>query len=176
MPEFREMREGTDPTRRCAGTTRDGSPCSHRPIPGGMVCRWHGGNQPLAQANAKKRMMALIEPALLVLTEAMEKADWPCAVRAALGLLDRAGLGPQSSVTITDDSRPDLEIMTEEALEKRAATVLAMMKERRAQAMQIAREAEAQRLMNLTKDSAQSQVDELERMNDVDTNGPSSVH
>jgi hypothetical protein len=169
---------GDDPTtkRRCTATTRDGTQCAHSPIPGATVCRWHGGLQPLIQANAKKRLASFIEPALLVLNEAMEKADWPVAVRAALGLLDRAGLGPQSSVTITDDARPDLEIMTDEALEKRAATVLAMMKDRRAQAAAVAREVEAQRLMDLTKDSAQSQVDELERMNDVGSNGPSSVH
>jgi hypothetical protein len=168
----------SDPThkRKCNGTTRDGTPCAHQPMVGATVCRWHGGHTPLVQVNAKKRLMAYVEPALLVLAEAMEKADWPVAVRAALGLLDRAGLGPQSTLNVVDESRPDLEIMTEDALEKRAQTVLAMMKERKARAAEVAREAEAQRLMDLTKASPQTQLDELERMNDGDTSDSSIVH
>jgi uncharacterized lipoprotein NlpE involved in copper resistance len=163
--------------RLCNGTTRDGSPCTNSPMAGMTVCWVHGGKNPLTQANAKRRLATMIEPALAVLNEAMAKADWPVAVRAALGLLDRAGLGPSATLNVVDESRPDLETMTEEALEKRAATVLTMMKERRAAAAQTAREIEARRIMELAaRASEKSQLDELERMNDGDSDDKSSVH
>lgn len=47
------------PHPRCAGhSKRHGGPCSHWPIKGGTVCRFHGGNAPQVAAAARRRLLA----------------------------------------------------------------------------------------------------------------------
>lgn len=38
---------------------RGGGPCLATPVPGGTVCKWHGGNSPSAKAAASKRLATL---------------------------------------------------------------------------------------------------------------------
>lgn len=38
---------------------RGGGPCLREPIPGGTVCKWHGGNSPRAQAAATQRLATI---------------------------------------------------------------------------------------------------------------------
>ena len=38
---------------------RGGGPCLATPVPGGTVCKWHGGNSPSAKAAATKRLATL---------------------------------------------------------------------------------------------------------------------
>ena len=38
---------------------RGGGPCLATPVPGGTVCKWHGGNSPRAQAAATQRLATL---------------------------------------------------------------------------------------------------------------------
>lgn len=40
----------------CVGTNREGNPCGLRPIPGGTVCKWHGGGAPQVRAAAAERL------------------------------------------------------------------------------------------------------------------------
>ena len=42
----------------CRGTNRQGKPCGLRPIPGGTVCKWHGGGAPQVIAAAQRRLAA----------------------------------------------------------------------------------------------------------------------
>lgn len=41
---------------RCTARTKAGRPCGNRPIPGGTVCRFHGGGAPQVRAIAARRL------------------------------------------------------------------------------------------------------------------------
>lgn len=84
----------TDPMEiRCHAHNRAGKPCRNRPIPGGTVCRMHGGAAPQARNAARIRLLNLIDPAISVLATEMERADSSAdRQRAANSILDRAGL------------------------------------------------------------------------------------
>ena len=43
-------------TRRCSTTNRSGDRCGRSPIPGGMVCKFHGGGAPQTIAAARARL------------------------------------------------------------------------------------------------------------------------
>lgn len=78
---------------RCRAHNRSGGQCRNRPIPGGTVCRMHGGGSPKVQNAAKMRLLTLIDPAISVLAAEMEKADSSAdRQRAANSILDRAGM------------------------------------------------------------------------------------
>ncbi|MFK5689584.1 HGGxSTG domain-containing protein [Ornithinimicrobium sp. LYQ92] len=46
----------TDPNRCKAISKRTGNQCARTPIPGGTVCRWHGGSAPAVKAAADRRV------------------------------------------------------------------------------------------------------------------------
>lgn len=78
---------------QCRAHNRSGNRCGNRAIPGGTVCRMHGGAIPRVQNAAKLRLLNLIDPAISVLAAEMEKADSSAdRQRAANSILDRAGL------------------------------------------------------------------------------------
>ena len=85
------------PYRTCKAKTTAGRPCGRAPIHGGMVCASHGGRAPQVREAAKRRMLELVDPALARLAELIQSSDHQVAVRACLGLLDRAGFGPSST-------------------------------------------------------------------------------
>ena len=66
--------------------------CRQPAMPGGMVCRFHGGAAPQVKLAAKDRIAALVDPAIDALQRALDHKDINAAVRAAKDLLDRAGL------------------------------------------------------------------------------------
>lgn len=68
--------------------------CKQPAIPGGTVCRFHGGAAPQVRQAAKDRIAALVDPAIDALQRALDHKDVNAAVRAARDLLDRAGLAP----------------------------------------------------------------------------------
>jgi hypothetical protein len=115
---------GPDPpgVHQCRGSNRLGERCKRRPIPGGFVCVLHGGAAPLVKAQAKKRLLAMVEPAFQVLLDAMQSQDENVAVRAAKIVLDRAGFGPQSKVVVQDD-REDLSRLSKTELAERARRI-----------------------------------------------------
>lgn len=97
---------------------------------GSTVCRLHGGGVPMARAAAKKRLLALVPDAIEALQEAMDRADWPQVVRAAFGILDRAGMGPHQTVSI--ETEPEsLKKLTDEELKLRTLQVLAILEQRK---------------------------------------------
>ena len=108
---------------RCSAHRTNGEPCHKWPIRGGRVCRNHGGAAKHVQDAARRRIAALVDPALGVLDHAMrrKKTDLGEAVRAARDILDRAGFKPGEQLDIlTRDALVDPEKvrgMTTEELE-----------------------------------------------------------
>lgn len=104
--------------RRCTANAKgSGTRCKNRPIPGGTVCRKHGGATPQAKAGARARLAAAVDPAigtLLHMVTAEQGVIWengePVAigppdavrVRAAEAILDRAGYPRRTEVDLTD--------------------------------------------------------------------------
>jgi len=112
-----------DPLRCTAKSKTTGKQCKHPPIKGGTVCVAHGGSIPAVKAAAQRRMIQLIDPALAVLYRAMtECEEWPSRIRAALGVLDRAGMGPGSTLTL-DSDKSDLSHLSVSELQARAKAV-----------------------------------------------------
>ena len=109
---------------RCTAKSKTtGVQCKNIPIVGGTVCVSHGGSIPAVKAAAQRKMVALIDPALAVLYRAMVECDeWPSKIRAALGILDRAGMGPGSTLTL-DSDKSDLSQLSMSELRDRAKAV-----------------------------------------------------
>lgn len=89
--------EATDPMdgrRRCTAYARStGQRCGNRPIPGGTVCRFHGGGAPSVRRKAALRLASLVEPAIGTLARVMVQGQSEAVrVRAANSILDRAGI------------------------------------------------------------------------------------
>lgn len=116
---------------QCAGVKRSGDRCENPVVPGAEFCRFHGGELPASKRMAKTRMLQMVGPALDVLAEAMQQADWPIAVKAATAILDRAGIGPHATIDVVDTSTDVLERMSDEQLENRALTLANMIRIRR---------------------------------------------
>ena len=109
--------------RQCTGTRHDGERCQRAPIPGGTVCVMHGGATMAAQMAARRRVLALVDPSLEALEQALQCGEWPTVARVALGLLDRAGFGPTASLRIDDPAR-DFRDLSRDQLRDRARCVL----------------------------------------------------
>ena len=109
---------------RCTAKSKTtGKQCKNLPITGGTVCVSHGGSIPAVKAAAQRKMIALIDPALATLYRALyECEEWPSKIRAALGILDRAGMGPGSTLTL-DTDKTDLSQLSMGELRDRAKAV-----------------------------------------------------
>jgi len=101
-------------TRRCRATNRDGSQCGNPPAFFQEVCRMHGAGTAHAKAKAEEFKLRGRDIACGVLLDAMNAEpceacgrtrDMPVAVRAAIAVLDRTGMGPQAVLTV--HHRPD---------------------------------------------------------------------
>lgn len=51
-----------NPKRQCRATSRAGRQCRNTAIPGGAVCKYHGGAAPQVQRKAAERLADLIDP------------------------------------------------------------------------------------------------------------------
>ena len=112
-----------EPLRCTAKSKSTGKQCRNLPIVGGTVCISHGGSIPAVKAAAQRRMIALIDPAMDTLYRALyECEEWSQKVRAALGILDRAGMGVGSTLTI-DTEKSDLSQLSLAELQARARQV-----------------------------------------------------
>ena len=87
--------------RQCIAHNRIGERCQKSAMHGQQVCHFHGGKNPDALRKAQERLLALAEPALDGLLKALESNDLPAIVSAARIVLDRAGLGPSASLTVS---------------------------------------------------------------------------
>ncbi len=81
---------------KCTATSRQtGARCGAWPIPGGTVCKWHGGAAPQVQKAARDRLADMVDPALTALKGLIETADSDSVRLSAIkDILDRAGYKP----------------------------------------------------------------------------------
>lgn len=93
-----EARDPMSGAPRCTAHARStGERCGNRPIPGGTVCRFHGGGAPAVRRRARLRLAELVDPAIGTLARVMVKgARDQDKLRAAEAILDRAGF-PRAS-------------------------------------------------------------------------------
>ena len=95
---------------RCKARKRDGTPCMRYPLRGTTVCRLHGGSAPQVQRSARLRLLELVDPALSNLADILSRKNVLDAdkIRACTAILDRAGYGPNSKLTVEQkgDLRP----------------------------------------------------------------------
>lgn len=70
--------ESADPMDgRCTATNRRGERCGRRPIPGGYVCKMHGGAAPQVIAKAEERLEMHYPKAVRVAGELLDAVDFP---------------------------------------------------------------------------------------------------
>jgi hypothetical protein len=81
--------------RKCRAHSKSRKePCRNWALPGGFVCKFHGGNAPQVKAKAEQRLREMVDPMLSKLHElAMQTDHLPTAVKAVTDALDRAGVG-----------------------------------------------------------------------------------
>lgn len=118
--------EATDPMeggRRCTAHARStGDRCGNRPIPGGTVCRFHGGAAPAVRLKAKLRLAELVDPAIATLARIMVKAEHDRdKLRAVENILDRGGLPRASRVEGRMQLEESKALLMQRILELRAA-------------------------------------------------------
>lgn len=89
------------PARQCTATARSGKRCRLSPIPGGTVCRMHGGGAPQVKKTARQRLDALVEPAIAGLGKALESGDVHAVIKASRIVLDRCGFHPSQEIEVT---------------------------------------------------------------------------
>ena len=89
--------------RRCTATNKSGGRCGQRAIPGGHVCKFHGGAAPQVKRKAQLRLAELVDPAIAQLARMLTQADKDSdKLRAAENILDRAGYGRSATVEVDD--------------------------------------------------------------------------
>lgn len=75
---------------KCKATNRQGQRCKKSPIPGGVVCRMHGGAAPQVKEAALERLRRLQHPAIDALEWLITQRDFPSAAySASRDVLDR---------------------------------------------------------------------------------------
>jgi len=97
--------------RQCSAHAKQtGRRCRQPAIPGGTVCRYHGGAAPQVQRSAQARLAALVDPAIERLAQLLTSDKDAAAYRAVKDVLDRAGLKPKEQVTVTGQDGAPLAI------------------------------------------------------------------
>lgn len=77
--------------RRCTARSKtSGKQCAQPPIPGGTVCRYHGGAAPQVKLKALERLQAYQDKAIDRLFQLAEQTQFPSTALAAVkDVLDR---------------------------------------------------------------------------------------
>lgn len=74
----------------CTAHNRQGERCKRTAIPGGTVCRYHGGNAPQVRAKAVDRIKEARDMALDRLIESLEPdAEWPVPAKVLADITDK---------------------------------------------------------------------------------------
>lgn len=86
---------------RCRATNRQGRRCAQPHIPGGTVCRYHGGAAPQVKQAALARLLALQHPAIDRLAQLIAQQQFPSTAMAAVrDVLDRTLGKPAETVAL----------------------------------------------------------------------------
>lgn len=81
--------------RRCTATSKgSGNRCQQPAIPGGWVCRYHGGAAPQVKQKAAERLAALVDPAITRLGNLIRSKSESICLAAVRDVLDRNGHKP----------------------------------------------------------------------------------
>jgi len=77
-----------------------GKPCGNKAIPGGRVCRYHGGRAPQTLEAARQRLESYVHPALDVYASYLRDTEAPEQIRFAVArdVLDRTGFKPTEKI------------------------------------------------------------------------------
>lgn len=91
---------------RCTARSKQrGTQCKQPAIPGGKVCRFHGGSAPQVIRSARERIAAAADPAIDVLLKALKSRNERLAANVAQDILDRAGHGAKHKHDVTSDGQ-----------------------------------------------------------------------
>jgi len=88
----------------------------------------NGDARLLTKADIKARLNKLVPRAFRTLEKNLFADDEKVQVQAALGILDRTGYGPKSTVSV-EDEREDLTKLTPDELRQRALNIAAQIAE-----------------------------------------------
>lgn len=108
------MKKRKPVVRKCHATNRSGGRCGHAAIPGGNVCRFHGGASPQVIDAARRRLAELVLPSIEALYDVMKDSpkDRKAIVMAAREVLSRAGYPAATKLEVEEH---DLRIVEEHA-------------------------------------------------------------
>jgi hypothetical protein len=97
-------------TGQCrAKAKHSGKPCRYPAIPGGTVCRFHGGGAPQVKAAAMDRLRALQNPAIDRMAQLIEQKEFPTVSYAASrDVLDRTLGKPGEHLDVTIGAADEL--------------------------------------------------------------------
>lgn len=100
MAESKPIRTTSSGRLLCHAKSKStGELCSQVAIPGGKVCRYHGGASGHVKRKAALRLQELVDPAIATLAREMTSAEKAAdRLRAADSVLDRTGYGRTSKV------------------------------------------------------------------------------
>lgn len=94
--------------QRCTAKSKQaGRQCGNKAIPGGTVCRIHGGAAKQVQRKARLRLAQMVDPALTILARELVNPNSRPAdrLRAVENVLDRAGFPRGQEIRGADDAR-----------------------------------------------------------------------
>jgi hypothetical protein len=77
---------------QCTAHAKSGSRCKQPAIPGGAVCRYHGGSAPQVRNKAAIRLASLVDPAVAKLAKTLKSKTESIALRAVQDILDRTNM------------------------------------------------------------------------------------
>lgn len=97
---------------KCKGHRRDGKQCRKDSILGGTVCRMHGGAAPQVKTKAIERLAALVDPAILRLSQLLQAKNEHVALGAVKDVLDRGGHKPTERIEQLNYTPEDVEMLS----------------------------------------------------------------
>jgi hypothetical protein len=116
-----------DDATRCTATAKStGERCKQKAIPGGDVCRYHGGNAEQVQEKAQERLDAMADAATKQLQDRLDdvfdrmddadtNAEYVKLLREArqltTAILDRTGHGPSETREVTGEGGGPLMVL-----------------------------------------------------------------
>lgn len=107
---------------KCKATNRQGRRCGKYAIPGGTVCRMHGGAAPQVKNAAEARLRALEMPAIDRIAQLIDQKEFPSvAYQASRDVLDRLRGRPTEHVEATVTS---ISSLSDEELQAKALALL----------------------------------------------------
>jgi phosphopentomutase len=95
---------------QCKGKSKQsGKQCLQPAIPGGAVCRYHGGAAPQVIRRAQERLDALVDPAIGQLRRLLNSKNDAVVLGAVKDILDRCGYKAIDRQEVVNYSAEDVE-------------------------------------------------------------------